>query len=116
MRPPTKAMLLRIYTDEDALGGDRSLVEVIVRRARDASLAGATVLRGRMGFGESARLHAHRFLDVRENLPVIIEIVDAEARLRPFISTLDDLGDIGLVTLERVEMLRYGGPHSGPPY
>lgn len=115
MKTPTKAVLLRIYTDQDALVGDRSLVEIIVRRARDAHLAGATVLRGRMGFGETARLHAHRPFDLKDNLPVVIEIVDEEPALRAFLPQLDDLPDIGLVTFEKVEVVRYGGHRDSRP-
>ena len=103
------AALLRVYTDEDALVGDRSLAETLVLRARSAGLAGATVLRGRSGFGAASRLHAHRAIDLRDNLPVVVEIVDQELALRAFASSLVDLEDIGLVTLERVEVLRYGG-------
>ena len=109
---PGQAVLLRIYTDERALIGDRSLLETIVRRAKDARLAGATVLRGRKGFGESARLHGHRPFDLNDNLPVVIEIVDEEARLSGFVASLNDLPDIGLMTFEKVEVLRYGGHHT----
>lgn len=112
MQSPGQAVLLRIYTDERALVGDRALVDVIVRRAADAHLAGATVLRGRKGFGESARIHEARAFDLSDNLPVVIEIVDEEDRLRGFIATLQDLKDIGLVTFEKVEVLRYGGHHA----
>jgi len=111
MQIPGQAILLRIYTDENALLGDRSLIDVIVRRAQEAHLAGVTVLRGLKGFGESVRLHQHRIFGLDENLPVVIEIVDEEARLRAFLITLEDLTDIGLVTLEKVEVLRYGGHH-----
>ena len=115
MQTPGQAVLLRIYTDENALVGDRSLIDVIIRRARDAHLAGATVLRGRKGFGESARLHEHRPFDLNDNLPVVIEFVDEEARLRAFLPQLDDLKDIGLITFEKVEVLRYGG-HPAEPH
>lgn len=111
MKTPGQAVLLRIYTDENALVGDRSLIDVIVHRARNAHLAGATVLRGRKGFGESARLHEHRPFALSDNLPVVVEIVDEEARLRAFLAALDDLQDIGLVTFEKVEVVRYGGHH-----
>lgn len=114
MKAPTQAVLLRLYTDEDAMLGDRSLVEVIVHRAREARLAGATALRGLMGFGESARLHAHQLFDLGSNLPVVIEFVDDEASLRAFVATLSDLRGIGLVTFEKVEVLRYGGHHTEP--
>lgn len=112
MKAPTKAVLLRLYTDEDAMFGDRPLIEVIVQRALESRLAGATALRGRMGFGQSARLHAHQLFDLGSNLPVVIEIVDEEASLRAFLPTLDDLRGIGLVTFEKVEVLRYGGRHT----
>lgn len=109
MKAPLNAALLRLYTDEDAMSGDRSLFEEIVKRARGAGLAGATVLRGRMGYGASAHLHQQRPFDLSQNLPVVIELVDEEARLRAFLETLTDLHDVGLVTLEKVEVLRYGG-------
>ncbi len=115
MKVPGQAILLRIYTDEHALLGDRPLTDVIVQRARDARLAGATVLRGSKGFGQAARLHDHRPFGLNDNFPVVIEIVDEEPQLRAFLPTLDDLKDIGLVTFERVEVLRYGGHHTGAP-
>lgn len=81
---------------------------MIVRRALEAQLAGATVLRGSLGYGHSARLHAHRTLSLDDNMPVVIEIVDAEAPLRSFIETLREFRDIGLITFEKVEVVRYG--------
>lgn len=103
------AVLLRIYTDENALSGDQSLVEIVVARARKARLAGVTVLRASKGFGQSSHLHQHRPFGFDDNLPVVIEIVDDEAPLRAFVATLSDEREIGLVTLEKVEVLRYGG-------
>lgn len=114
MQTPGQAVLLRMYTDEQALFGDQSLIDVIIRRARDARLAGATVLRGRKGFGQSVHLHQHRDLGLDDNLPVVIEIVDEESRLGSFVDALGDLRDIGLVTFEKVMVLRYGRPdHRG---
>lgn len=113
MQAPGSAMLLRIYTDQDALVGDRALVDIILRHARDLHVAGATVLRGRSGFGESAHVHGHRPFDLIDNLPLVLEFVDEEAKLRAFAAALGDVEDIGLVTLEPVEVLRYGRRH--PP-
>jgi hypothetical protein len=79
-----------------------------VLKARGAGLAGATVLRGPMGFGQSARIHNANILDLSANLPLVIEIVDAEPKLRTFAASLAGMKDIGLVTLEKVEVLLYG--------
>jgi len=105
---PRQAALLRIYTEEARRDGGRSLYESIVLKAREQKIAGATVLRGPMGFGESARLHNANILDLAANLPLVIEIVDAEDKLRAFVASLEGLHDIGLVTLEKVEVLHYG--------
>ncbi|WP_068878907.1 MULTISPECIES: DUF190 domain-containing protein [unclassified Phenylobacterium] len=110
MLSPGQAVLLRIYTDEDALHGDQSLVDLIVRKARQAGLAGATVLRGRLGFGQASHLHVHRPFGLDDNLPVVIELVDQEPALRAFVGELDGFGDIGLITFEKVEVARYGHP------
>ena len=99
-------MLLRLYTDENAHVGDRRLVDELVRRARDAGLAGATVLRGRVGLGTRAGpIHQHHSLGVGDNMPMVVEIVDEEAPLRAFVARLGGLRHIGLATLERVEVL-----------
>ena len=113
MQTPGQAVLLRIYTDEQALLGDQSLIDVIVRRAQEARLAGITVLRGLKGFGAGARLHQHRTFALSDNLPVVIEIVDQEDKLRAFVQAIEDLPEIGLVTFEKVEVLRYGGVRAG---
>lgn len=102
------AALLRIYTEEARRDGARALYESVVRRARDAGLAGATVLRGPMGFGQSHRIHNANILDLSANLPLVIEIVDSEEKLRAFAGSLSGLKDIGLVTLEKVEVLHVG--------
>jgi hypothetical protein len=109
MTIPQAAALLRIYTEESRRDGSRPLYESLVLKAREAGLAGATVLRGPMGFGQSAHIHTANILDLSANLPLVIEIVDAEAKLRAFAASMAGLKDIGLVTLERVEVL-----HTGP--
>lgn len=105
MTLPPKAALLRIHTEERAKAGAKPLYEAIVLEARKQGLAGATVLRGVMGYGRSQRLHNAGIIDLAANLPLVVEIVDAEDRLRAFADTLGSLGDIGLVTLEQVEVL-----------
>ena len=99
-------MLLRLYTDENAHVGDRRLVDELVRRARAAGLAGATVLRGRIGFGARAEpIHEHHSFGLGDNMPMVVEIVDVEDKLRGFAESLGGLRHIGLATLERVEVL-----------
>lgn len=108
MELPHEACMMRIFTCERARGGHRALFEDIVRQARDAGLAGATVLRGPMGFGSSSRIHNANILDLSSNLPLVIEIVDTEEKLRAFLRSIEAMDAIGLVTLERVEVLHYG--------
>ena len=98
---------MRIYTDESARAGHKSLFEAIVCKARDEGLAGATVLRGPMGFGHSHRIQNASILNLSANLPLVIEIVDAEEKLRNFLKSLETMDDIGLVTLEKVEILHH---------
>jgi PII-like signaling protein len=102
------AALLRIFTRERARGGGRALYEAIVLKAREAGLAGATVLRGPLSFGQSKKLHNANILNLSDDLPIVIEIVDAEDKLRAFCTSLESFKDIGLVTLEKVEILHYG--------
>lgn len=108
MKAPQQAALLRIYTEERAKNGGKPLYEALILKARDDGLAGATVLRGSMGFGESHHIHNANILDLSANLPLVIEIVDDEAKLRTFVAALGEMRDIGLVTLEKVEVLHYG--------
>ena len=112
MEIPEASALLRIYTEEGRRDGARPLYESIVQKARAAGLAGATVLRGPMGFGVSAHIHTVSILDLAADLPLVIEIVDAEPKLRAFAASLAGLKDIGLVTLEQVEVLHQG--HARP--
>lgn len=83
--------------------GDQSTFAVIVARARDARL-----LRGRIGFGESSHVHAHRPFDLSDNLPMVVELVDEDEKLRAFLAGLADLAGIGLPTFEKVEVAQYG--------
>jgi uncharacterized protein len=105
MTIPAEASLMRIYTQERARGEHRALFEEIVTRARDEGLAGATVLRGPMGFGATSVIHNAGILDLSSNLPLVIELVDAEDKLRAFLADLPSRDEIGLVTLEKVEVL-----------
>jgi len=95
--------LLRIYTDEGAYLGDRKVLNVIASRARDAELAGVTVLDARLGFGRSAHMHRRHVFE--SDRAVVIEIVETDQRLRTFVASLEDIPDIGLITLEKVEVI-----------
>lgn len=108
MQVPKDAMLLRIFLGEDDRSDGRPLYEALVVKAREMHLAGATVLRGPMGFGRSSRLHTAKILRLSEDLPMVVEIVDAEARIRSFLEAIEPMMQSGLVTLERVQVLRYG--------
>lgn len=108
MSLPQQSALMRIYTDESARAGHKSLFEAIVCKARDEGIGGATVLRGPMGFGHSQRIQNASILNLSGNLPLVIEIVDTEERLRAFLQSLESMKDIGLVTLEKVEILHQG--------
>ena len=107
---PSEATLLRIFVGEDARSDGSPLYEVIVLKARKAGLAGATVLRGPMGFGASSHLHTTKILRLSQDLPLVIEIVDSRDKIADFLPVLDSLMGSGLVTLERVEVIRYGRP------
>jgi PII-like signaling protein len=108
MTLPRDALLLRIFFGEDDKFEGRPLYEAIVLTARENHLAGATVLRGPMGFGQSSRLHTAKILRLSEDLPMIIEIVDSEDKIKAFLPTLDAMMPSGLVTLEKVQVLQYG--------
>jgi len=108
MQIPNQAVLLRIFIGEDDQAGGRPLYEAIVLEAREMHLAGATVLRGPMGFGHSSRLHTTKILRLSEDLPLVIEIVDSEERIEAFLPVLDRLMTSGLVTLEKVQVRQYG--------
>jgi PII-like signaling protein len=112
MTIPESGVLLRVFIGESdrEKGRDRPLYEAIVHRAREAHLAGATVLRGPMGFGRHSRLHAAKLLDLSTDLPIVIEIVDSEEKINAFLPVVDELVTEGLVTLEAVRVLKYAAP------
>ena len=103
--------LLRIYTDEAAYIGDRKVFEYVASLARDRKIAGLTVLEALIGFGTSAHVHRRHVLE--SDRAVVIEIVDFEDALRAFVTDLDDVPDIGLITLEAVDIL--GGKSAAEP-
>ena len=108
MQVPHNAVLLRIFIGEDDRHEHRPLYEAIVLKAREQHLAGATVLRGPMGFGHSSRLHTAKILRLSEDLPVIVEIVDSEEQINSFLPVLDKMMGSGLVTMEKLQVLQYG--------
>jgi PII-like signaling protein len=110
MRIPHDSMLLRIFLGEDDRYQHQPLYQAIVLKAREMHLAGATVLRGPMGFGHSSRLHTAKLLRLSEDLPLVIEIVDSEESINAFLPVLDAMMGSGLITLEKVKVLQYGPP------
>jgi uncharacterized protein len=107
MHLPHEAMLLRIFIGESDRWHHQALYEAIVLRARELHLAGATVLRGPMGFGKSSRLHTAKILRLSIDLPFVIEIVDTEEKIQSFVPVLDEMMMGGLITLERVRVIDY---------
>ncbi len=107
-------MLLRIYIGESDRWKHQALYEALVLKAREMHLAGATVLRGPMGFGKSSRLHTAKILRLSMDLPLVIEIVDTEEKLRSFLPVLDEMITGGLVTLEKVTVIDYRAASETP--
>jgi len=107
MHLPEDAVLLRVFIGESDRYQHRPLYEAIVLKARQLDLAGATVLRGPMGFGKSSHLHTAKILRLSMDLPVVIEIVDSEDKVNAFLPVLDEMMGGGLVTLERAKVIRY---------
>jgi len=107
MHLPENAVLLRIFIGESDRCQHRPLYEAIVLKARELELAGATVLRGPMGFGRSSHLHTAKILRLSMDLPIVIEIVDTAQKINAFLPVLDEMMGGGLVTLERTKVIRY---------
>jgi len=108
MNLPRDAVLLRIFFGEDDKHQHLPLYEAIVLKAREMHLAGATVLRGHVGFGHSARIHTTKILRLSQDLPVVVEIVDTQEKIDAFLPVLDGMMTSGLITIEKVQVLQYG--------
>jgi uncharacterized protein len=116
MQIPHEAVLLRIFIGESDRWEHKPLYEAIVLKAREMHLAGATVLRGPMGFGKSSRLHTAKILRLSMDLPLVIELVDSEENIQSFLPELDRMMGGGLLTLEKVKVIEYrAGPAPEAP-
>lgn len=107
MKIPEVGQLLRIFIGESDRWQHQPLYEAIVLKAREAGLAGATVLRGPMGFGANSHLHTTKILRLSMDLPIVIEIVDSSDKIEAFLPHLDEMVKEGMVTLENVRVLKY---------
>ena len=106
-----QALLMRMFIGESDRSGDHPLYEAIVLKAREMGLAGATVLRGAMGYGKSSRLHTAKILRLSEDLPVVIEIVDSEPMIRRFVGAIEPMrAATALVTIEEITVVRHARP------
>jgi uncharacterized protein len=108
MQIPRDAVLLRVFFGEDDKSGGLPLYEAIVLKAREMHLAGATVLRGSVGFGHSSHIHTTKILRLSQDLPIVVEIVDSQEKIDRFLPVLDGMMSSGLITLEKVQVLQYG--------
>jgi hypothetical protein len=107
MHLPHDAVLLRIFIGESDRWHHQPLYEALVLKAREMHLAGATVLRGPMGFGKSSRMHTAKILRLSMDSPLVIEIVDSEEKINAFLPVLDEMMKGGLVTLEKAKVIDY---------
>lgn len=115
MKLPQEGALLRIFIGESDHWHGKPLYEAVVLKAREMHLAGATVLKGIMGYGASSRLHTTKLLRLSDDLPVIVEIVDTREKLDLLMPFLDEVIEDGLVTIENVHVIRYGAnSHAAP--
>jgi PII-like signaling protein len=114
MSIPEEAALLRIFVGENDRSDGQPLFQAIVLKARETGLAGATVLRGPLGYGEHSRLHTAKILRLSSDLPMVVEIVDAPDKIDAFLPLLDQMMSGGLATVERVQVRRYGKGRRSP--
>lgn len=113
---PEESVLLRIFIGEQDRYHSRPLHEALVLKAREVGLAGATVLRGALGYGHSSRIHTAKILRLSDDLPLVVEIVDTRQKIEAFLPLLDDMMEGGLVTIEKAQVVRYGpNPKQRPP-
>jgi len=115
MKLQAEAQLLRIFVGENDQYQGQPLYEAIVQRAREAGLAGATVLRGVLGYGAHSRIHTAKILRLSEDLPMVVEIVDREDRIGQFLPLLDQMISEGLITLEKVRVIAYRSGEEDSP-
>ena len=107
MKLPEEALLLRIFIGESDRWQHQPLYEAIVLKARELHLAGATVLRGPMGFGAASRIHTAKILRLSMDLPIVIEIVETEEKVNTLLPFLDEMMGGGLVTIEKIKVIHY---------
>ncbi len=107
MTIPEDGMLLRIFVGESDQYKGKALFEQVVLKARELDMAGATVLRGIMGFGADSRMHTAKLLRLSEDLPVVVEIIDSQDKINKILPFLDEVVDEGLITLEKVQVIKY---------
>jgi len=107
MKIPEEGWLLRVFIGESDRWDGKPLYEAIVLKARELHLAGATVLRGPMGFGAHSRMHTAKILRLSADLPIVIEIVDAKEKIDALLPHIDEMVEEGLVTLEQVRVIKY---------
>jgi uncharacterized protein len=113
MKLEGEGLLVRIFIGEGDRWHGKPLYEAITAKARESGLAGATVLRGLMGFGAKSRIHTAKILRLSEDLPIVIEMVDTPDKIRKMLPLLDEMVGDGMVTLEKVQVIAYRG--SPPP-
>ena len=107
MKISEEGQLLRIFIGESDKWEGKPLYEALVLKAREMGLAGATMLRGLMGYGAASRVHTAKILRLSEDLPIIVEIVDNQEKIASFLPVIDEMIQEGLVTLERVQVILY---------
>ena len=107
MKEATQGTLLRIFIGESDRHNGLPAYEAIVRRAREMHLAGATVVRGMMGFGAHSKMHTAKILRLSEDLPIVIELVDTREKIDELMPFIDEVITDGMVTTERVEVIKY---------
>lgn len=105
---PEESVLLRIFISELDRYHDKPLYEALVLKAREVGFAGATVLRGPLGFGHTSRIHSTKILRLSDDLPLVVEIVETQQKIDAFLPVLDEMMESGLVTIEKARVLRYG--------
>jgi PII-like signaling protein len=107
MRIPEEGQLLRIFIGESDRWHGKPLYEAIILKAREMGIAGATMLRGLMGYGAGSRIHTAKILRLSEDLPIVVEIVDSAEKIAAFLPAIEEMVQEGLVTLENIRVLQY---------